>query len=177
MATELNATIEQGHTLNSSITNGNTLSSTIQQNTLNFSINPGGQGAKGEKGDTGDTLDHLLFNHEIYFDGQNQFSAKRVIDYVVPVNGYLIGLGVVMRESRTAGTILFKPAKNGNAITQTDLDLYINASYTLDNFIEHDTSDANFQFSQGDRLGLVVTSTSFSPLDNIAAIYVYYKRS
>ena len=109
--------------------------------------------------------------------GEDQLTDKLIIDYRVPSNGYLVGLSVKMLDQRTAGSILLKPARDEIAITQTDLDLYVNASYPLDNLISHDTSDVNFYFTTSERLGIIITTTTFAPLSNVVTIAVYFKRA
>ena len=128
-------------------------------------------------GGGGSSTDHILFDKDVFLDGQNQLTDKLVINYRLPSAGYLVGLTAKMNDQRTAGTILLKPARDEVAITETDLDLYINASYPLDNSVLHDTSDANFLFAASERLGVIITTTTFTPLSNVLSITAYFKRS
>lgn len=125
----------------------------------------------------GASSDHLLFDRDFYLDGQNQLTDKLLVSYRLPTAGYLVGLSVKMADQRTAGTILLKPARDEVAISQTDLDLYVNASYPLDNIISHDTNDSNFLFSANERLGILITTTTFAPLANVISLTVYFKRT
>lgn len=141
---------------------------------------PGAAGANGLNGQDGadgaDAASIYAFDGTVFFDGRNQIDAIP-FDIQMLTSGYVIGLTVKLDDQRTAGSILFKPAKDGTAIAATNLDCSINGSYPLDNYINHDTDDANFAFSAGDKLGLKVVSTGFAPLANTARFSLIFKAS
>lgn len=134
----------------------------------------GADGADGQDGADGASI--YPFDGLVFFDGQNQINAIP-FEVKMLVSGYVIGITVDMDDQRTAGSILFKPAKNGTAIAASNLDCSINGSYPLDNYVNHDADDPNFAFAAGDKLGLAVVSTNFAPLANTARFSLIFKAS
>lgn len=135
----------------------------------------GPAGPAGPAGVSGTTLH--TFDDSFFLDGQNSVTEALVVEWVAPETGHVIEIGIVVSSQCTSGSLLVKVAKNGTKISATELDLSINTSYPRDNRVRYDTGDTNFAFSPGDRIGIMVTTSTFIPLANAVQVYALYKVS
>jgi len=140
------------------------------QSTAGSGTSGGGGGAI-----TDTNTQFITYDDEKLMDGQNQWTAQSGETYTILKSGYLIGFEVEMNTPRTAGSILFKPTKNGTPITSTNLDLNINGSNQKTNSKFSDIDDASYFFNVGDVLSYEATSTGFAPLSNRADINLTFK--
>lgn len=113
---------------------------------------------------------------KLFFDGQNQVTAKTVLRHRCTHAGYLTAASIKLLEQRTAGTITLTIEKNGVAIAGTGLNIAINASYPLDRSATVNYGTAGYDFAAGDSLTVKATSDAFTPLANILDINIHIIR-
>lgn len=115
-----------------------------------------------------------IYDERFYMDGINQLSNAEVMTITIPENCYALGIGLSMKEQRTAGTISLRITKNEQDITGTGLNIQLNESYPLDrhNIVPE---SIDYEFAAGDKLKIIADSVNWSPLANVGNIYLILK--
>ncbi len=111
------------------------------------------------------TKARISFTTEFILDGVNQLTASNVMDFVCPYAGYLVASSIMMESSRTAGSLEVTLHKNGGVVTE-GLDLLIDDNPTQKSYEVITYGTLGFDVAAGDRIGFLVTTTTFTPLSN-----------
>ncbi len=110
------------------------------------------------------------FNYDVVMDGVNQLTAATVMDFVAPLDSFVVSATVKMKSARTAGSIELKPHINGTIIASSAIILEINEINTTKDYSVIAWGDSDYELSAGDTFGFICTSTSFGPLDNVMSL-------
>lgn len=117
------------------------------------------------------------FTQTFYTDGQNQLTGALVMDITVPYACYLVAASVKASSARTAGTLSLEPHKNGTGLTPTDLDLQLDDNPTTKHNATVAYGTTNYDYAAGDTIGMLATTTSWTPLANSFTISLTVERA
>jgi hypothetical protein len=115
-----------------------------------------------------------VYDERFYLDGINQLIDANVMDITIPADSYAVGIGLSMKTQRTAGTLSLKLTKNEIDLAGTGLNIQLNESYPLDRHNVIAVSEDYF-FAAGDKLRVIANSAAWTPLANIASLYLIIK--
>ncbi|MBF0371247.1 MAG: hypothetical protein HQL52_17500 [Magnetococcales bacterium] len=116
-----------------------------------------------------------LINGQGFLDGLNQVTSGVIIEIPAPSAGYATSTGIRITTPRTAGDIHLQLTRNGTPLVATDLHLHIDATNTQTSDAQIASGNASFRYEQGDTIGLVMTSTAFTPLAQRIDVYVGFE--
>lgn len=119
-----------------------------------------------------------VFNSSILLDGQNQLSNIKVLEFITPTDGYIIGANINSNKSRESGECGITLYINSELIEDTSLNLCLNASYEKEYTKLIGNSINSYRFNELDKIQVYFNTANYMPLDAIIGINVfvnYYK--
>lgn len=119
-------------------------------------------------------LTELIFTEDGLADAQSAVAMKVVdplggAEHKMPFNGEIVAISVLSDSARTAGTATFDATING---TVTGLQAVLNATDTTHKHTTQARGSDNFV--AGDRIGVKVTTSSWTPVaaDVVVSVWV-----